>query len=80
MIQNDNINSPKHYTTNKVETIDWIKSNLSLDEFKGFLLGNVLKYISRHKYKNNSIQDIEKSIWYLKAYLQLLVTEGPREN
>jgi hypothetical protein len=36
-----------------------IKNNL------GFLEGNVLKYITRHKNKNG-VQDIEKAIHYLE--------------
>ena len=34
--------------------------------------GNAIKYIARHKYKGDSIQDIEKAIWYLQRHLDNL--------
>ena len=37
-----------------------------------FHCGNVVKYIARHKEKNNAKQDIEKAIWYLQRYLETL--------
>tara|TARA_Y100001973_G_C5172840_1_gene320120 strand:- start:597 stop:869 length:273 start_codon:yes stop_codon:yes gene_type:complete len=37
-----------------------------------FHCGNVVKYIARHKEKNNPKQDIEKAIWYLQRYLKTL--------
>ena len=50
------IDHPKHYNTGKYETIDIIE-----DWRLGFHCGNAIKYISRHKYKENAKQDIEKS-------------------
>ena len=37
-----------------------------------FHCGNVVKYIARHKEKNNAKQDIEKALWYLQRYLETL--------
>jgi len=60
------IDHPKHYNAGKFETIDVIE-DWSLD----FHCGNAIKYISRHKYKDNPAQDIEKAVWYLNRYLQI---------
>ncbi len=59
------VNHPKHYNTGKYETIDVIE-----DWKLGFHCGNAVKYISRHQYKGNLKQDIEKAIWYLQRYLE----------
>lgn len=61
----EKINHPKHYTTSKFECIDIIEK-LEL----GFHLGNVMKYIFRHKEKNG-IEDIKKARWYLDRYIKL---------
>ena len=60
----DNVNNPSHYKQGKVECIDGIESALG-DNFIGYLQGNALKYIWRHKYKGKPIEDIDKAIWYL---------------
>ena len=54
---------PKHYTQGKIEVIDFLE-----DQKLDFRLSNVIKYVCRHEYKGNPIQDIEKAIWYLQRY------------
>ena len=60
----DPVNHPSHYTTGKYEVIDILEDKLSPEEFKGFLKGNILKYILRAEHKNG-MEDYEKSLWYL---------------
>lgn len=60
----DQVNKPAHYNNGGIEAIDYIKQQLG-SGFKGYLEGNVLKYIHRHKYKGNAKQDLEKARWYL---------------
>ena len=56
----DMVNHPPHYTTGRIEVIDFI-----LDKFADeYLLGNVCKYISRWKHKNG-LEDLKKARWYL---------------
>mgnify|MGYP003644023375 CR=1 FL=1 len=61
------ITHPDHYNTGRYETIDVIE-DWGLD----FHCGNALKYISRHKYKNDPRGDIEKAIWYLQRYMETI--------
>lgn len=61
----DLVNHPSHYNQNGVETIDIIEAALTPEEFRGFLKGNIIKYLDRHKYKNGQ-QDLEKAQWYSK--------------
>ena len=57
----DFINSPPHYTTGGVETIDFIEAKKL-----NYNLGNVVKYITRADHKGNRIEDLRKAKWYLE--------------
>ena len=63
----EKVNSPPHYNAGRIEVIDAIE-----DWDLGFNDGNAIKYIARHKHKDNSVQDIEKAIWYLQRHLNNL--------
>ena len=56
----DAVNNPPHYTTGKIEVIDFIE-----DKQLGFHLGNVVKYVARADYKGKPIEDLKKAAWYL---------------
>ena len=66
----EKVNSPDHYNTGRIEVIDAIE-----DWNLGFNDGNAIKYIARHQHKGDSIQDIEKAIWYLQRHLKNLKKE-----
>ena len=66
-LEKDNTN-PDHYKIWWIEPIDYIESN-NLD----FLQGNIIKYISRYKYKNG-LEDLKKAKWYLERLI------GKEEN
>jgi hypothetical protein len=67
----DCINHPPHYTSGKIEVIDYIEDKLSREEFKGYLVGNILKYISRYKLKNG-VEDLKKAGWYLDRLIRMI--------
>lgn len=60
----ENVHQPRHYTAGSIEVIDYIKDKLTPEQFEGYCLGNVHKYISRHKHKNG-LEDLEKAKVYL---------------
>jgi len=60
----DMVNSPPHYTSGGIETIDYIQAKLTPEEFNGYLKGNILKYGSRLGLKGNDMQDAGKLGWY----------------
>jgi hypothetical protein len=66
----DLVNNPNHYRQSSTETIDIIKSSMTVEEFHGYLKGACMKYMSRYKYKGNAIQDLEKAEWYLKRLIK----------
>ena len=66
----DSIN-PSHYQQGGIETINYIQSKMSEEGFRGYLRGNILKYISRAELKNGK-EDYEKALWYLKKLLEII--------
>ena len=62
-----NIIHPPHYggEENPYECIKVLEAWLSPDEFKGFLRGNIIKYICRCESKDNKIEDLQKADCYL---------------
>lgn len=73
----DLVNHPSHYNQNGVETIDIIEAALTPEEFRGFLKGNVMKYLDRHEYKNGE-QDLKKAKWYTNKLLDELIKDELR--
>lgn len=71
----DAVNSPSHYTSGEVETIDYIQDKLNDTEFDGYCKGNALKYVSRASLKNGE-EDIKKAIWYLR----FMLGDDPRKD
>lgn len=64
----DMVNSPNHYRVGGIETLDFIEAKLSPEEFNGYCLGNVLKYVSRYKQKNG-LEDLKKAQFYLNKVI-----------
>lgn len=67
---NDEVNHPVHYTVGGIETIDILKAKLTAEEFKGFLKGNIIKYLCRANHKGKASQDIEKAQWYTNKLVE----------
>ena len=66
----DKVNSPAHYLKGKKETIDVIKDCMTDDEYHGYLKGNVLKYVSRYKFKGEPLEDLKRAQWYLNRLVK----------
>ena len=60
----DFVNHPPHYKQGDIECIDAIKAALG-DGYKYYLQGSIIKYIWRFEHKENAVQDLQKSSWYL---------------
>lgn len=60
----DIINQPPHYTKGGIEPIDFITAN-NMD----FCSGNIVKYVTRHKYKNG-LEDLKKAQFYLNRLIE----------
>ena len=71
----DLVNHPSHYTQGSIECIDAIESALTPEEYRGYLKGNILKYIWRQRYKGGA-ESVEKAKWYTERLLINLKREG----
>ena len=67
-MENDNVNSPKHYKLEglEVEAIDVIKATVK--DFNSFCHGNIIKYVLRAN-KKNGIEDFKKA----KKYIEMMI-------
>jgi hypothetical protein len=65
---NDAVSSPNHYLKLGYECIEIIASSLSKEAFKGYCMGNFLKYRFRMGDKGDMLQDFNKSKEYLMLY------------
>ena len=74
----DLVNKPKHYNQSGIECIDAIEAATG-DGFEFYLQGNILKYLWRYRYKNQS-QDLEKAAWYLEKLIETVNTIGKRND
>ena len=74
----NDIVSPDHYNSNTIETIDLIKNSMELEEYRGYLKGNIFKYISRYRYKDkeNPLKDLMKAEWYLNKLIEDTKNDG----
>ena len=68
----DMVNHPSHYTQGGIECIDALNAMVSeyKDSVDACLSWQVVKYIWRHPFKNNPIEDLKKA----KFYLDRLIT------
>lgn len=71
----DNVNHPSHYTDGQIEVIDYIRDKLKADQFVGYCLGNVLKYVSRYDKKGAPAEDLKKARVYLGWAIERLEEE-----
>lgn len=67
----DMVNSPPHYNTGNIECIEAIKESMTPEAFKGYLKGNIQKYIWRYEAKKG-VEDLEKAQWYLNKLIETL--------
>ena len=69
------VKRPEHYTQGGLEVITILRKKLTKEQFKGFCIGNVIKYVLRAEYKNGN-EDYAKAIQYLKW----LIEEGKKDE
>lgn len=67
--EQDTVNNPSHYQFFEgVEVIEIIASSMTREQFKGYCLGNRMKYRLRAGNKDKLEQDIAKSDKYVELY------------
>lgn len=61
----DMVNSPNHYAPNGVDSFMHMEDQMGADAFRGFLQGNVIKYVQRYQFKGKPVEDLAKAAFYL---------------
>ena len=54
-----------HYNRGVIQPIDFMESHFTPDEYRGYLKGQIIKYISRYRYKGTPLADLTKAQTYL---------------
>jgi hypothetical protein len=67
----DLVNHPSHYTEGGIECIEAIEAQLTPEEYKGYLKGNVAKYVWREAHKGG-IESLKKAQWYIDRLIAFL--------
>lgn len=60
-----------HYTRQDIQPWEYMEAILTKDQFEGFLIGNVIKYVSRYQEKGGK-EDLQKAVHYLEKALSIL--------
>ena len=60
------VNHPAHYNQSSLEVIDAIEG---LVFGEGFCVGNIIKYVARHKTKGG-VEDLKKAKWYIEYLIE----------
>ena len=67
-MEHNDVRQQHHYTAQAVQPIEYMEITMTPEQYEGYLLGNVIKYISRYRHKNG-LEDLLKG----KVYIAWLV-------
>ena len=70
VVREDVVNHPSHYTDGGIECIEAIEAQLTVEELRGYLKGNIAKYVWREKHKGGT-ESLKKARWYLDRLIGL---------
>ena len=66
------MSEPKYYNSNGLSPIGAMKQGLiSKEQYQGFIIGNIIKYVIRAGKKDDAIKDLEKAKDYIDFYIEL---------
>lgn len=60
----EDVGEQAHYALLNIQPIEIMKANLTKEEYRGFLLGNIIKY--SHRKKGQDLKDAQKIQIYAK--------------
>ena len=74
-VEEDVVNNPSHYNKGGIECIEAIEQSMTPSSFKGYLKGNVQKYMWRYESKAKPVEDLKKARWYLNKLIEVQEAE-----
>lgn len=67
----EQVEHPEHYNQFSIEVIDFIEDwNLCFNS------GNIIKYVTRYKYKGKPLEDLKKARFYLDRLIKQLESKN----
>jgi hypothetical protein len=69
----DMVNHPDHYMVGGIEALAVIEAKLggpTNEMYRGYLMGNVMKYLMRSPYKGKREEDLKKAQFYLDGLVE----------
>lgn len=67
---------PSHYRgKDGIDVIEFLRQQMTSDEFKGFMTGNIIKYATRLGRKDDEVKELEKIEVYAKRLKEVLAHE-----
>lgn len=67
-----------YYDEGGIEVLDVIKAKLTPEQYKGYLLGNSIKYALRANFKGTKERDIEKLANYSRWLKEVITDHKPQ--
>ncbi|MGA1108246.1 MAG: DUF3310 domain-containing protein [Pseudomonadales bacterium] len=61
-----------HYIDLDIQPWDVMQAWMTADEYRGYIYGNVIKYLARYQRKGDSHTDLRKAHHYLETLISLL--------
>ena len=72
----EQVNHPQHYTNSwGIECIDAMEAAFGVAEVASFCKLNAFKYIWRCFRKGDGVEDVDKALWYLHRYKELVQSD-----
>lgn len=65
MIGNDKQEGGNHYLSMGIQPINYMAANFTKEQFEGYCLGNILKYVSRYGKKGVKREQLMKARQYI---------------
>lgn len=70
METSESTNAPNEYPNHAEETIKCIENSMGAEAFQGYLKGNVLERLLRHRYEYDKLEDLKQARWYLDKLIE----------
>lgn len=79
---NNYVDHPAHYANTKIECIDAIEAMIEpyKDPIDASLSWQVVKYMWRHPFKFNPLEDLNKARWYLNRLIEYYKNKNDIDN
>ena len=78
-MEHKDVKNQEHYTAQTVQPIEYMEITMTPEQFEGYLLGNVIKYISRYRHKNG-VEDLRKAKVYIGWLVDHVADTGNNDN